>query len=164
MSEQHINTPTITAETLGITPVTLRRWCDYHSAHLSQGANPLAGQARRFSGRDLEVLKTVKQLRDQGFTVANINDQLGKLTFAEIDTTAQQDETAIEAHPAVPEGLQQAPAPIVAQDYILSIEHRLERLERSKEPSFISGLALGFIGACLMFLLLIGLALLYAQH
>jgi len=42
-------------------------------------ANPPAGQARRFTGRDLEVLKHVKSLRAQGLTVARINNFLGKV-------------------------------------------------------------------------------------
>jgi len=79
MSKQKATPPTETAEIIDITPVSLRRWCDYHAAHLSPGANPPAGQARRFTGRDIEVLKTVKQLREQVFTVARINEQLATL-------------------------------------------------------------------------------------
>lgn len=81
-----------TAEMIGIKAGTLRRWCAYHSAHLSATANPPTGQPRRFTNRDVEILRYVQDLRSQGVTVDSINSQLGLLTFPEIDTTGQNEE------------------------------------------------------------------------
>jgi len=115
MTEHLTNTPHATAAMLEITPVTLRRRCEYHAAHLSAGANPPAGKARRFTGRDLEVFKHVRSLRAQGLTVADINEQLAGLTFAVVDTDEQNAGDSEElASVAAQEGLQQAQGIIVA--------------------------------------------------
>ena len=127
MTEQLPITPGKLIEQLGITPITLRRWCAYHKAHLSPGANPGEGVTRRFTGRDLEVLRHVRSLRDQGLTTEQINEQLKGLTFPEI-VPGDQVDTALDAPPASQEGpgVAQLPAP-VQNDLAL----RLDRLERS---------------------------------
>ena len=160
------HTPHNTADTLGITPFTLRRWCDYHAAYLSPSANPPAGQARRFTGRDLEVLKHVKSLRAQGLTVARINEQLAPLTFAEIDNS-EQDTDIVEA-PQDAQTAQDArhatPASTVALD---DLEKLLEALERSriKEDKITSHsltmFGAGFIAALLFVIVIVLLAVLY---
>ena len=86
------NTPSHTlaiseaAEAIDVSIHSLRRWCEWHSTHLSPGANPPAGQARRLTGVDIEVLRHVKALRSEGLQTVAINEQLAGLTFAEIDT------------------------------------------------------------------------------
>jgi len=160
------HTPHNTANTLGITPFTLRRWCDYHAAYLSPLANPPAGQARRFTGRDLEVLKHVKSLRAQGSTVARINEQLAPLTFAEIDTN-EQDTKVVEA-PQDAQDAQDArlatPAPIVALDDLKTLIGALES-SRIKEDKItrhsLTMFGAGFIAALLFVLVIVGLAVLY---
>lgn len=154
MSEH--NAPHDTANALGITPATLRRWCEYHAAYLSSGANPLAGQARRFSGRDLEVLRHCKQLRAQGLTVANINEQLAGLTFAEIDTDAAP--IAPESLLAIQEGQHSGPGLIVVVD---DHETRLALLEasvsedRHRQRDGVVMFTAGFLAACGLFVLLL---------
>lgn len=162
MSE-HI-APHDTAHRLGITPATLRRWCEYHAAHLSPGVQPLPGQARRFTGHDIEVLLYCKQLRAQGLTVASINEQLPGLTFAEID--AIQEDTAIASVDAS-DARDGALAPIVGQDYLMSIERRFEALQASMDEvkrvpvasprDGITMFGFGFIAALLFVLLLLAL-------
>ncbi len=78
-------TPNEVAELTGIAAHNVRRWSEYHAMYLSGSANPPTGQARRFTGRDIEVLKHVDCLRKLGLTVPVINEQLKGLTFAEID-------------------------------------------------------------------------------
>ena len=118
------HTPHSTANMLEITPVTLRRWCAAHAEFLSSGANPPErGEARRFTGRDIEVLKHIKSLRAQGKTEAKINEQLRTLTFPEIE-----EPDALDALPASPEGLHSPQLPVRALD---DHETRLGRLERS---------------------------------
>ena len=148
MNEQ---TPHNTADMLGITPVTLRRWCDYHKEYLSAGVNPPAGQARRFTGKDIEVLKHVKQLRAQGLTVARINEQLATLTFAEIETEANTGADSIESPADTRQGQGTAIVPKVDAEFITSIERRVGLLERSAQEGrpqwwwFVAGIAAGLV-------------------
>ena len=148
------------AEAVGVTIHSLRRWCEWHATHLTPGANPTPGHARRLSGVDIEVLRHVKSLRDEGLQTIAINEHLATLTFAEIDNLDQTN-TALESSPALPDAPHATPAPIVAQDYYLSVERRLVALERSWQPSTITALGIGFLAACMLFLLLIGLAVAY---
>lgn len=75
-------TPNEVAELTGIAAHNVRRWSEYHTAHLSASANPATGMARRFTGRDIEVLRHIDSLCKQGLTVSVINEQLKMLTFA----------------------------------------------------------------------------------
>ncbi len=160
------HTPHATANMLGITPVTLRRWCAAHAAFLSAGANPAErGEARRFTGRDIEVLKHVKSLRAQGKTEAKINEQLVTITFPEIETSAHKDANVIvSAIPDAPDGVRSDLAPIAIVD---DLQTRVALLERSsseaqkEQRGFVQGLAIGFIGAALFFLILVLLISIY---
>ena len=139
------HTPHSTANMLEITPVTLRRWCTAHAEFLSSGANPPErGEARRFTGRDIEVLKHIKFLRAQGKTEAKINEQLRTLTFPEIEPGDQGG--ALDAHPASPEGPHSPLLPVRALDDLAPILGRLERLEQGARPNwwwFAVGLGAG---------------------
>lgn len=123
-------TPNEMAEQLDITPHTLRRWCAYHGAYLSPGANPPTGQARRFTGRDLEVLKQAKLLREGGLTVAAINKQLGTLTFTEIDTEEDIEETT-EAQPDNSLAVKNDVALMLTVQAIQAHDRRLDAMETS---------------------------------
>ena len=158
------HTPHNTADTLGITPFTLRRWCDYHAAYLSPSANPPAGQARRFTGRDLEVLKHVKSLRAQGLTVARINEQLAPLTFAEIDNS-EQDTDIVEAPQDAQAAQDRTDSALAVRVALDDLEKRfdakLEAIQQVKEPSFFVGFGAGFIAALLFVIVIVLLAVLY---
>lgn len=139
------HTPHSTANMLEITPVTLRRWCAAHAEFLSPGANPPErGEARRFTGRDIEVLKHVKSLRAQGKTEGKINEQLRTLTFPEIE------EDALTVPPALQEeqGAAHLSGP-VSNDLQIKID-RLERsvvqIEAKTRPNwwwFVAGIGVG---------------------
>lgn len=122
MTEHLPITPGKLIEQLGITPITLRRWCAYHREYLSPGANPGEGVTRRFTGRDLSVLTHVRSLRDQGLTTEQINEQLRTLTFPEIE------EEALTVPPASQEGPGAAQLPGPVQN---DLGLRFDRLERS---------------------------------
>lgn len=157
MNEHTANTPHALAEMLDITPVTLRRWCEYHVAHLSPGANPLPGKARRFTGRDTEVLRHVRSLRDLGLTASDINEQLAGLTFAVIDT---------EETPDAPEPLDLAPAPLVQQSIDHTVLERLVRLETVVEQSRhnrVSDIVLGVLLALGFMIIILLLASIYGR-
>jgi len=168
MSEQIANTPHATAAMLDITPVTLRRWCEYHAGHLSTVANPLSGKARRFTGRDVEVLKHVRSLRAQGLTTADINEQLAGLTFAVIDTDEHRADSGAIVPQNPPDGLQQAPASIVTADTIISIQRQIEGLQQARQEDLrgrrdaVQWFAFGFLVAAFMFLGMVVLSWLYS--
>jgi DNA-binding transcriptional MerR regulator len=146
---------------LGITPVTLRRWCEYHAEHLSEGANPLAGKARRFTGKDIEVLKHVRSLRDRGLTTNDINEQLTGLTFAEID--AQSIDVEPQTNLAVQEGQGDAPAVLVALSSIqaqINVLQKTREDDRNRQREPIYYIAVGFIGALVFVIFLLLLFLL----
>lgn len=145
MSEHPTNTPHATAAMLEITPVTLRRWCEYHAEHLSPGANPQAGKARRFTGRDLEVFKHVRSLRALGLTVSDINEQLQALTFAVVDNDEQSAADSSEL------------APTTAQD---SLQRQIDGLQAARRDN-VTWFALGFLVAGFLFLGMVLLSWLY---
>jgi len=157
-------TPGKIIEQLQITPITLRRWCGYHKARLSTGANPGAGVTRTFTGRDLAVLTHVRSLRDQGLNTEQINEQLERITFAEIETEANGEENALESSQNEPDGPGTILAPIVALD---DLQTRVALLERSaieakqSQREYIQGVAVGFIGAAVFFLILLLLISIY---
>ena len=163
MTEKSTLPLAITADQIGIKAVTLRRWCEYHASYLSPGANPPTGQARRFNSRDIEVLKTVKDLREEGFSSARINEKLSGLTFAEIDISeiapADSEDTAI-APTTAQESPQQAQAfMVVAQD----LQRQIDAIQKANRRRLDSVTLLG-LGICIGLLfaaILIGLAWLY---
>jgi hypothetical protein len=68
---------------------TLRRWCALHAAYLAPDANPNANHnedapaaSRWLTDQDIEVLRTVVQLRADGESTAAINAKLAEMTFA----------------------------------------------------------------------------------
>ncbi len=155
------------AQAVCVTVHSLRRWCEWHAAHLSLGANPTPGEARRLTGVDIEVLRHVKALRDEGLQTIAINDKLSGLTFAEIDTPANANIAIVDA----PDKPDRAPGTIVGQDYMMSIERRFEALQASvnevrqapvtSQRDGVLMFGVGFIAALLFVVVIIGLAVLY---
>lgn len=148
------SSPTFTPELLDIKPLTLRRWCEYHAEHLLSGTNPPSGQARRFTDKDIELLKHLKHLRSQGFNTGTINAQLAGLTFAEVITDERSEgDSAPDSEAIVPttaqEGLQQAPGVLVA---LQAIEQRIDAIERRRLDTITSS----GIGLCIGLLDIIG--------
>lgn len=123
------------------------------------------GQARRYTGRDVEVLKHVKALRAQGLTVPVINQQLVGLTFAEIDTEVHNSVDSGEIAPAATQdGPQSMKAFImVVQD----LQRRFDALEQARHDErhnridTVTAIGLGLCMGLLFAAILIGLAWLY---
>ena len=159
------HTPHATANMLGITPVTLRRWCAAHAAYLSPLANPPErGTARRFTGKDIEVLKHVQSLRAHGTTEAKINEQLRTLTFAEIDNS-EQDTDIVEAPQDAQNAQDRTDSALAVRVALVDLERlidaKLEAIQQVKEPSFFVGFGAGFIAALLFVIVIVLLAVLY---
>ncbi len=130
MSEQTTVTPAKAAELVGVEVYTIRRWCDWHAPSLSPGASPGPGALRRLTMRDIEVLKTVRDLRAQGLTTNTINEQLAGLTFAEIEPAP------VDAAPMVatqaPQDSPGAPAPLAVVEALQSIQAQIQALQQAR--------------------------------
>lgn len=165
--DQPLITPTAIIDQLGLTPITLRRWSQYHAAHLSPLANPGAGQARRFTGRDLEVLRHVQSLRDQGMTTALINEQLATLTFAEIDTDSTSTDTHAISLPNAQDAQDDASDITLALHAITTMRSDIDALKafvvdsRHGQRDYMQGIGVGFVAALLFMIAIIGMAVLY---
>jgi len=159
-SRLHTMTPSEAAALVGVGPHSIRRWCEWHAAHLSPGANPGIGGQRRLTMLDVEVLKEVSNLRLQGLQTLAINEQLAGLTFAEIDTDSNNTiDTAI-APQSAPDGLQQAPGVLVALeamrseiDAIRAVANEGKRIQRDAIYLIAIGIVIGLLFAVGMILL-----------
>ena len=152
-------TPSAAAQRLGVEVYTVRRWCDWHAAHLSASASPGAGALRRLTQSDIEVLSMVRDLRAQGLHTETINEQLEGVTFAVVDTDEQSAADSEELAPvASQESLQQAPqAFVVALD---SLQRQIDGLRASRRDN-VSWFSLGFLVAGFLFLGMVLLSWLY---
>lgn len=148
-------TPAEAAALVGVPVHSIRRWCEYHKPHLSETANPEPHQARRLTRRDIEVLRTVKDLRDQGLTVPVINERLRDMVFGDIDSTDSSPNTSLTA-PASP-GTAITPLMVVdaMQSALAPVEARLQALE-AQRPTWRDTIIIGL--ACLFLGVMIGLA------
>ena len=151
-------TPSVAAQRLGVEVYTVRRWCDWHAAHLSATASPGAGALRRLTQSDIEVLSMVRDLRAQGLHTETINEQLEGVTFAIVDTDEQSAGDSEElAPPASQEGLQQAPALLVV---VQDLQRQIDGIQQSRRDS-VTWFALGFLVAGFLFLGMVLLSWLY---
>lgn len=142
------------AQALGVGVHSIRRWCEYHSDHLSAGARPPTGQARRLTGRDIEVLRTVRDLRAQGMTTQAINERLVNMAFADVDTTAitpasqEGPETGLQVLQHLDSVLRPIAARLDAQD------KAIEEM-KSRQRSVFTAFGAGVLVASVFFLLIV---------
>ena len=100
---------------MGVGVQSIRRWCEWHSLHLSPGASPGPSVPRRLTKRDVEVLKEVKALRYQGLQTEAINDRLDTMVFPEVDNAADTVDSAA-LQPASPDAPTAPPATLLVLD------------------------------------------------
>jgi DNA-binding transcriptional MerR regulator len=137
------------AQAVGVEPHTLRRWCGYHAAHLSEGANPAGnGVARRLTWRDVEILRSVRTLRAQGLTVEQVNERLPDVVVGEV-VSAQ------ESQPLTPAPLQ----PSAEVDSALQVRVQLlyDQVQEIKQRqlSVVTAFAAGAILSAIFFLIIV---------
>lgn len=148
------------AQSCNVTVNTVRNWCKEFSAYLSPGATVTTGH-RRFTERDRNVLLYVSQLRNENMQQSAILQRLSETKFPDIDEP--EEESAIEPIQDAVEAASAAQLPMVALDDLRSeINARLTAIEDSNK-SWVQGLAVGFIGAALFFLILLLLISIYAK-
>jgi DNA-binding transcriptional MerR regulator len=106
--------------------------------------------------RDIEVLRSVKALRDQGLQTEAINQQLAQLTFAVVETSfteAPSDARELRVSDLAPiQAIVQALQPF---------EARIAKLEARRFD--VQSFAIGVIVAGIFFALMLLLAVLYSR-
>ena len=89
------------AELLGISGETLRRWCNQFGSHLSAGASPGKGIERKFTQYDLRLLAWAKKAIRDGQSWRYVDKALPLVTESELpawaDLTGLQQDTANES-------------------------------------------------------------------
>lgn len=100
--------PVDAAELLGVSTSTLRRWAQDFAEHLSASASPDAGSRRRFTTRDIAVLRHAKALLDARNATPAVNDLLRLEDFGDLEA-----DQAAEA-PATPPQAQDASTALVS--------------------------------------------------
>ena len=151
-------TPSVAAQRLGVEVYTVRRWCDWHAAHLSASASPGAGALRRLTQSDIEVLSMVRDLRAQGLHTETINEQLEGVTFAVVDTDEQSAADSEELAPvASQDGLQSTQAMLMVLN---DLQRQIDGIQQSRRDS-VTWFSLGFLVAGFLFLGMVLLSWLY---
>jgi len=158
----HTFAPHDLAGMFDVSVMTIRRWAEYHAEHLSDGANPTAGQSRRFTWADVETMRQIKALRDSGLSVEAIN---AKLTEANVPAnTAVTVPVSVAPVPAAQEGPEASQLPVMVLE---SLQKRIEAIETNHKTNVaqhgLAMFALGFCAACLLFFILVYLISIYSR-
>ena len=162
VNEQHRFAPHDIAGMFDVSVMTVRRWAEYHKAHLSESANPSPGKPRSFTWADVETFRQIKAWRDAGLSVDAINTRLtGSITEPIIPTVTG--DSAV-ASVGAQEGLQQAQGVMVALEAmrteiaaIRAVASEAKQVQRDA----ITWFAMGFIAAGIFFLIIVVMAWLY---
>lgn len=146
---------------------TVRNWCTDYAGFLSTGANPVDGD-RKLSETDLEVCKYIAGLRQEGMSKPQIVLRLRETSFGTIETGKPTDKPveAMQSQQTSLQSAQEAPQASTAlvmalHDTIDALQRRVGVLEQRREPSYVTGIGIGFIAALLFVLVIVGLAVLY---
>lgn len=148
---------------LSLPDYTLRRWCDWHAAHLSAYAVPASGVTRRFTPTDIAVLGEVKRLRDEGLHTAQINDQLARVVVVEAAEALQGDTEAPQATQTALVVLGDITTRLAAlessaqetqQQQAATVRGEVARLERRAALYFAAGVAVALVVVAIVVLLL----------
>lgn len=138
MTDQMQYKPAQIAEIFDVSPNTVRNWARWHGEYLDDSATPGPGATRLFSGRDMQVLKAINQLRSQGLTTDEINARLAVMTFPIVEPIAEQIESDF-SPPAARESVESALLPVLREavdqkQRIDALEARISEIEhRSSE-------------------------------
>ena len=152
-------TPSAAAQRLGVEVYTVRRWCDWHAAHLSASASPGAGALRRLTQSDIEVLSMVRDLRAQGLHTETINEQLEGVTFAIVDNDEQ---SAGDSEELAPLASQEAPQSTQAIIMVVeSLRSEVKAIQEARRFDAVGLVGLGIVIGLVFATMFIALASLY---
>jgi DNA-binding transcriptional MerR regulator len=108
---------------------TIRNWTTEYARHLSADANPPAGTERRFSERDVAILRMVRSMREDRIPTSDIHARLQDVTIPVMDVISvdESTESPPESITVAAEPLQ-LPSPIL-NDLVTRVQ-RAESLDR----------------------------------
>ena len=169
------------ASKLQKSPNTLRNWSEQYGQFLSDSARPGHQPERLFTELDITKLRYVSLLRTEGMKEQQIIERMRETTFKDVEVLepatealqmATNDSSALDARKlqansvqssvAAQEAPQASTALVMAlHDTIDTLQRRVVVLERRREPSYVTGIGIGFIAALLFVLVIVGLAVLY---
>ena len=132
---------------------TIRNWTREYAPHLSADANPPTGTERRFSERDIAVLRLVHEWREQRISTADIHARLQDATIpiVEVVPVGESTESPPEAATIDSKPLQ-LPTP-VQNDIVVrlqgfeTLERRVDKLEQQRSMVWVAVLVLAAFGA-----------------
>lgn len=139
---------------------TIRNWCRDYGAFLSPGASA-TGEARAFTGRDMEVLKYIALLRSEGMQKGAIVQRLGETTFSEIapdDTIEPAADSEELATQNAPESLQSTQAIIMVVE---SLRSEVKAIQEARRFDAVGLVGLGIVIGLVFATMFIALASLY---
>lgn len=159
--------PSDAARACNVSVNTVRGWIRDFGEHFTPGARGESGN-RLLSDKDMNTLKYIASLRSEGLQRDAIAQRLQEVEIGEAETIEPLQEASIALAPPAPQETQHAAPPaIVGSEYLLRLEARLAAVEASGQAAQQSQrhavfyVALGALGMGILFLLLIGLAVLY---
>lgn len=72
---------------------TIRNWSKEYARHLSDDANPPAGTERRYSERDVAILRMVRSMREDRIPTSDIHARLQDATIPVMDVLPVEEST-----------------------------------------------------------------------
>ena len=116
MPEARYHTPKDAADTLDISPATLRRWSDLFADALSPDAAPdAAGTRRRYTADDMAILRYAQRLLTGGHQIGEVAELLRYATPADLAPPDREPEAA-QSEPEPLSGQEWPPEPAPGQD------------------------------------------------
>lgn len=143
---------------------TIRNWTTEYARHLSAAANPPAGTERRYSDRDVAVLRLVHEWRGLRLPTSDIHARFEGSTIPVFDvnpveesTESPPEATTIDSEPL------QLPSPVL-NDLVArvrgveSMDRRVSRLESDRRTMLVALVAVTIVLIILVAIVLIILA------
>lgn len=146
---------------------TIRNWTREYARHLSDDANPPAGTERRFSERDVAVLRLVHEWRSERMSSTDIHARLQDATIPIMDvlpveesTESPPESTTVAAEPL------QLPSPVLNDladrlgrlQSVESMDRRVSRLESERKVMLVALAGVAIVLIILVAIVLIVLA------
>lgn len=154
--------PADAAKACNVSVNTIRGWIRDYGEHFTPSARGESGN-RLLSDKDLNTLKYIASLRLEGLQKPAIAQRLQEVAIGDTETLV-----ALQAPSIVSEALQKpteaAVMPLAMLEHYEALEKRMDaRLTaiEANNRSWVQGLAVGFIGAALFFLILLLLISIY---
>lgn len=130
---------------------TIRNWSKEYARHLSDDANPPAGTERRYSERDVAILRMVRSMREDRIPTSDIHARLQDATIPVMDVLPVEESTEPppESTTTGAEPLQ-LPAPVLNDlvtrlQGVESLDRRVSNLESRRNMVLVAlaGVAVG---------------------